>query len=546
MDGSVANARLLSLKLQRFKSYADETEIPLSPLTIILGRNNSGKSSIIQALLLLKQTLALPRPEVPLHLEGLVDAVNLREITYGWPAAGPAVPGPRIGIRWASQIDLNAADEKARSPALRAIANFTGTAWLAKSSDDLVRNFVTELVLDYAELEGRTALTEVTLASYINTELGKPNALFVLKRQENGSYLCHATGGEVLDHLASVIQVELDHFLPYFLIDRRNVGPRDKQRAWYNAYLFLFAQPMDDLKQLLSNFIYLGSMRTQPPTLYRPASVPPDDIGVSGEYAAQMLHARRTDRVHYPPPLRVEGDAIYVPDTVRARTLVDGVNDVLNELLGMGIPLRIDDVKDLGFRLFFGQASLQHVGRGLSYLLPVIQLGLVADPLRFEPTLLDMPLDDYEKACRGYTHCALEEPESHLHPKAQTRLAHWFVALAMARRQLLVETHSDHLVRRLRGLAARAKPGSAIERWLLENVHVLQIEQVDGRSIVKQATLTPQGNLESWPADFMDEAMNEERSIYDASLDKPAEPAQPVPESPAIEHDAGDEPDIGP
>jgi predicted ATPase len=43
------------------------------------------------------------------------------------------------------------------------------------------------------------------------------------------------------------------------------------------------------------------------------------------------------------------------------------------------------------------------------------------------------------------------------HPKVQTRLAHWFVALAMARRQFLVETHSDHLVRRLRGLAARAK-----------------------------------------------------------------------------------------
>jgi hypothetical protein len=70
MDGTVANARLLSLTLERFKSYSEATTIEFSPLTVILGRNNSGKSSIIQALLLLKQTLALPRPEVPLHLEG--------------------------------------------------------------------------------------------------------------------------------------------------------------------------------------------------------------------------------------------------------------------------------------------------------------------------------------------------------------------------------------------------------------------------------------------------------------------------------------------
>ena len=104
MDGTVANARLLSLTIERFKSYKEATTIELSPLTVILGRNNSGKSSIIQALLLLKQTLALPRPEVPLHLEGYVDALNLREITYGRPAVGPEVAGPRIRVCWSSTL----------------------------------------------------------------------------------------------------------------------------------------------------------------------------------------------------------------------------------------------------------------------------------------------------------------------------------------------------------------------------------------------------------------------------------------------------------
>src|SRR5262249_18547047 len=143
-------------------------------------------------------------------------------------------------------------------------------------------------------------------------------------------------------------RVELDHFLPYLLINRSNVGPRDRQRSWHNAFLLLFAQPLDDLKMLLSGFSYLGSMRMPPPSLYQPVTVPPEEIGASGEYAAQMLHARRTDRVHYLPPLRIDQDTVEVPGGVRSRNLVEAVNDVLADL-GVDSSLHIDDVKDVGF-----------------------------------------------------------------------------------------------------------------------------------------------------------------------------------------------------
>lgn len=535
----MANARLLSLTLERFKSYCEATTIELSPLTVILGRNNSGKSSIIQALLLLKQTLALPRPEVPLHLEGFVDALNLREITYGRPPAGPDVPGPRIGIRWSSRVDMNAAWVTEGWPDRDTIARFTGSEWFSTASWVSPREIVLSLALDYAEQAGQTVLKAVTLACYADAAVEEPEVRFGFTRQVTGEYVC-----SFWDEAASKLQVEMDHFLPYLLLERRNVGKRDRQRSWYNAFRLLFAQPLDDLKALLLGFAYLGSMRTLPPTLYRAATVPPNDLGVSGEYAAQMLQARQTDHVHYPLPLQVEANEIQIPDEVRARSLPEAVNDVLGAL-GVGASLEIDE-RDVGFRLLFGKASLQHVGRGISYLLPVVELGLLADPLRFKPDLGDVSLEKYWEACPEFAHCALEEPESHLHPKIQTRLAHWFVALAMARRQLLVETHSDHLVRRLRGLAARATSGSDLEAWLLTHVRVVQVEQEDGRSLLKTMTLTPQGGLENWPADFMDEATDEERSIYDASLDKPAEPTPAEPEGALVEHDPGEEPDVGP
>lgn len=187
------------------------------------------------------------------------------------------------------------------------------------------------------------------------------------------------------------------------------------------------------------------------------------------------------------------------------------------------------------------------MGRGLTYLLPIIELCLFADPQRFTGEVGEhgsQSVELYRNTSRGYAHLALEEPESHLHPKVQTRLAHWMVALAMVNRRIIVETHSDHFVRRLRGLMARATPGSELEQWLRENVSIVEVDQdAEGRSSLHASRLTPDGMLsEHWPADFMDEASEEERAIYYASLDK-APASEPLSVD-GVEHDTGGEPDL--
>ncbi len=204
--------------------------------------------------------------------------------------------------------------------------------------------------------------------------------------------------------------------------------------------------------------------------------------------------------------------------------------------------LGFNTTENVGFRLLFGKASLDHVGRGIGYLLPAVLLGLVADPLRFQEPIEDLPLSDYLGRCETLTHAALEEPEIHLHPKVQTQLAHWLVALAMAGRRFIVETHSDHLVRRLRGLIARAPAGSELERWLADNVVIAEIEQDgDGRSHVACSRLTDTGGIaERWPADFMDEGAEEERSIYYAGLEKREDPVDYGTETEFV-HDPVDE-----
>ena len=61
---------ITKISVKGFKSIAEECEIDIRPLTLLAGANSSGKSSIMQPLLMLKQTLEAPYDPGPLLLEG--------------------------------------------------------------------------------------------------------------------------------------------------------------------------------------------------------------------------------------------------------------------------------------------------------------------------------------------------------------------------------------------------------------------------------------------------------------------------------------------
>lgn len=547
----MSHARLLSVEVTRFKSYLKPTRLDLKPLTVLIGRNNSGKSTMVQALLLLKQTLENPRADVPLNLVGTVEALSLRELTHGWPEAlDDDHPGPTFTLEMTSQLDLRQAlDSTVRTTKKVLTAN--GIVGLKTLEDRPVADVRTQVKLSFGSDGRRTHLTAVTIVSQERIELPSTRRIFLyqvpiysrqfkveLTRRDEGTFAVIIDGDTVDD-----FGVEWDHFIPHLTYDRSGRGPRDTNRIRHNLWLFRCRQPLEDLRVLLRGFGFLGSTRSLPPTLYRvSASEPPESVGVSGEYAAEILHARRDDVVHYLRPVRIEHNIPSVESTVQARPLVEAVNDVF-AAMGLVGKISIEDVKEVGFRLLFGKATLQHVGRGLTYLLPLVEYGLLLDPKRFEGSD-PVARDEFLASLTSYSLAALEEPEAHIHPKLQTQLAHWFVALAMCGRNLIVETHSDHFVRRLRGLIARAPTGSELEKWLRENVSIVEVSQDDeGNSTLSASALTAQGDFERWPADFMDVATDEEREIYDAALDKPAAtPSEPAPES-SIVHDLGEEPE---
>jgi predicted ATP-dependent endonuclease of OLD family len=64
------NLGIIKISVSGYKSIYQEQAIDIAPLTLLAGANSSGKSSMLQPLLLLKQTLEARYNPVPLLLEG--------------------------------------------------------------------------------------------------------------------------------------------------------------------------------------------------------------------------------------------------------------------------------------------------------------------------------------------------------------------------------------------------------------------------------------------------------------------------------------------
>lgn len=521
------SGRLRALTIERFKSIYEKTRVEFGQLTVFLGRNNSGKSTISQALLLLKQTLELARVETVLNIDGYVSAVNLRELISGWPDTPGDIDGPFFSIEWSSQVDVDKALEISGRPDLATLMDKASLPWLADSIGKRIELFC-KLDLQYCELNGKIALNKLSLTSSSNPDfddLKSVCARVEIDRDEDGRYQCHWDGVAY-----KKIEVDMHHFIPSISIDRRNIGPRNRQRSLANAFNVLFSQPLDSLESMLKGFSYLSSTRGLPLSIYSPNSSGGEDIGMSGEFAAQLLYTHKEEPVHYLIP---NFDDVNVSFALKEQSLAVAINEVL---VGLGIdtPLSIHEIEKVGFRLMFGKATFSHVGRGLTYLLPIVQLGLFSDPMRFKHGV-DILASAQNRLC------AFEEPESHLHPKVQGRLATWFVSLARANRQVIVETHSDHMVRRLRKLLAQAKPGSDIEKWLSTNIRIVSVNQVEGKTSIESGLIKKDGSVEVWPTDFMDAAVNAEQEIYYAALDKEEETSLVT--DLRVEHMDKDEPD---
>jgi predicted ATPase len=110
-----------------------------------------------------------------------------------------------------------------------------------------------------------------------------------------------------------------------------------------------------------------------------------------------------------------------------------------------------------------------------------------------------------------------EQPELHLHPRVQARLADFFVAIALSGKQCLLETHSEYLIHRLRRRIAEA-PGDELEKLC----KLYFVERNQGLTTCRPVEISRFGAIADWPKDFFDQAQEEVESIIEAASTKRA------------------------
>jgi predicted ATPase len=119
-------------------------------------------------------------------------------------------------------------------------------------------------------------------------------------------------------------------------------------------------------------------------------------------------------------------------------------------------------------------------GFGYSQVLPILARGLMTSP---GSTLI------------------VEQPEVHLNPALQVRVADFLLAMARARKQILIETHSEHIVNAIRAGSAEDESGETATLC-----RILYLESTGMKPTVHELSVLPTGNVPEWPRTFFGEA----------------------------------------
>ena len=140
-------------------------------------------------------------------------------------------------------------------------------------------------------------------------------------------------------------------------------------------------------------------------------------------------------------------------------------------------------------------ADLLHVGVGVSQVLPLIVLGLVS------------PLDSI---------LVLEQPELHLHPYVQSKLGDFFISLIAMGKQVIAETHSEHLIHRIRFHIAKQNINNDKD----VGVYFTQRNEQAHATEVLKVKIDKYGAIDKWPEGFCDETEKQLEMILKASLNR--------------------------
>ncbi|KXH88045.1 MULTISPECIES: DUF3696 domain-containing protein [Bacillus] len=622
-----------SLQLKNFKSFTDTTKLNLTPITLISGQNSIGKSSLIQSILLLKQTLEVQSPDIDdslilngsyvtlgdfkdilnnsSHNNGKIQfniefsntkAINSDEnATLNLPyILFDEINHLGINLEYVNSLSIDE-NLSLNIPRLSKSSIFGCVEekkfeLILKHNNDLVSNLAHKFNLDARLLTNDDFLFEVEKTKGLIYQSEKPVAFLmntflpysllfplneeVLKLQNELmldilNYICnknnislpshHKNINRYLTYLArklishrksfqdsieSIDQEQyqlieskieeifietirdnplhmqfrniIDFYIPRLdensyheinlkldkVLDNLNVAKKQKKRlksSPLRSSKILEYIDLDDynfaLKNLFKKIYYLGPLREEPKAFYtRFGASDPMYVGQKGENVAFVLkhYSKKEINTILPP---TDGSN-FNPNkqTIQKCKLGVAVQKWM-KYLGIAENIKVENIGNLGLSIqanITGEkdSTLTNVGVGVSQILPIVVLGLSA-PMN-ESILI------------------LEQPELHLHPYVQSRLGDFFVALTLLKKQVIAETHSEHLINRMRYHIAKGYFKYD------EEISILFVKRNNEskQSEITKIQIDEYGSIDSFPDGFFDETEKQLNEILTAAFER--------------------------
>jgi predicted ATPase len=531
---------ITQILLQNVRIFENKEWIfPLSPISVFCGTNNSGKSTILKSLLLLKQTEGINESYMlgrgRLRFNGSqVDLGNFKTFVSHEDISKKMVIGITIkdsisrnninkikGFSVETENDLEKNDDKENIDyyldAKFTFSTITQTA-KSKKNENVPADQINqpEGVLEKAEYKAYESNNNQLLSWSVN-----------LRRQEGKNYyslqIPKAFFLNAFKEIIPQIEKEVPDLFetriknkrksPSFRLDDefvefrtsvfgllptkieiiRNQNIKEKSKSKSILHIELPLPPAIDKFQRdfhfsLDSIKYLGPLRTPAKRYYvTPLEITPpmDPAGEFLPYVFRELSQGKKIPISYFPP----GDLKEKKNT----PLLFAVNDWLH-YIRTGIINNNDDFENeieyeqtkvlLEFKIrgVIGQErhALADSGFGYSQILPIIIRGLISKP------------DDI---------IVIEQPELHLNPALQTRLSEFLVSLVKAKKQIILETHSEHIVNMIRVLVAED-----INNLLYQLNRIYYIDNLYEKPNVHELSINNTGMVPKWPHSFFGEA----------------------------------------
>ncbi len=435
--GSVDSIK--KIRVAGFKSIVNEQTIEVRPLTILAGTNSSGKSSFMQPLLLLKQTLEAPVDTGPLLLNG--PNTKFKNFSELLPKHSSCLDanGFQVSVELEGEMDqsVSIAFERDldKGISIKSCRYDLGAEPIQLSKDvEKKEVFWQPEVFDSVQFALSLAITPETSHGHRYFKTVSRNRCFLESAME-----VQRESGQV------VRVVRANDSMPY--------GTE------------------------IQKVLHLPGLRGSPEREYDKLSAGPDFPGTFDSYVASVLASIQATNNETLQAIARDLQFLGLTSKVSAFPLDDS-----------RVELRVGRLVDSGDSDLI---NISDVGLGVSQVLPVIVACHIAKPGQV---------------------VYVEQPEIHLHPSAQFRLARILADAANRGARLVIETHSSLL---LLGIQAAVATGNIDANKVLLNW--FDRDATTGATTIANSELDQAGRFGDWPVDFDEVALRAQAQYMDAA-----------------------------